>query len=216
MFALKVVVDKFMPQFSVAFAEIERQFATEFDYRGECKNQQDVRNNLEKAGFDDVIVPELVPELCSKRMMVMEEIYPSTPPPPDNAASRENGSAERHDEEEFMDKEMERIEKEVKELAMKGKVMNSITEEQYDQYVALQKGKKGIYRTLKQLYNATLGWFTEPFDLSESADSVIVPLNAARLINRLFAVHGHECLIDGCFNAILIQGISCALMANSH
>ena len=70
----------------------------------------------------------------------------------------------------FLDKEMERIEKEVKELAMKGKVMNSITEEQYDQYIALQKGKKGIYRTLKQLYNATLGWFTEPFDLSESAD----------------------------------------------
>ena len=27
-FALKVVVDKFMPQFSVAFVEIERQFAT--------------------------------------------------------------------------------------------------------------------------------------------------------------------------------------------
>ena len=103
--------------------------------------------------------------------------------------------------EEFMDSEMERVNKEVEALAKEGKVMQSVTEEQYDQYIALQKGKKGASRVLKQAYNATLGWFTTPYDLSDEADDVIVPLNAARLINRLFAVHGHECLIDGCFNA---------------
>jgi len=32
--ALKVLVDVFMPQLSPAFSEIEKQFATEFDYRG--------------------------------------------------------------------------------------------------------------------------------------------------------------------------------------
>ena len=201
-FALKVVVDEFMPQFSVAFAEIERQFATEFDYRGECKNQQDVRDNLEKAGFDDVIVPELVPELCSTRMMVMEEIYPSTPLHDQLMSQAEKMAKQKGmTKEEFMDSEMERVNKEVEALAKEGKVMQSVTEEQYDQYIALQKGKKGASRVLKQAYNATLGWFTTPYDLSDEADDVIVPLNAARLINRLFAVHGHECLIDGCFNA---------------
>ena len=201
-FALKVVVDEFMPQFSVAFAEIERQFATEFDYRGECKNQQEVSDNLKKAGFDDVIVPELVPELCSQRMMVMEEIYPSTPLHQQlmsqaGKMAKQKGMTK----EEFMDSEMERVNKEVDALAKEGKVMQSVTEEQYDQYIALQKGKKGTFRALKQVYNVTLGWFTTPYDMSEEEDNVIVPLNAARLINRLFAVHGHECLIDGCFNA---------------
>lgn len=32
-------------------------------------------------------------------------------------------------------------------------------------------------------------------------DDVIVPLNAARIIDELFEVHGHEIFIDGCFNA---------------
>ena len=201
-FALKVVVDEFMPQFSVAFAEIERQFATEFDYRGECKNQQDVRDNLERAGFDDVIVPELVPELCSQRMMVMEEIYPSTPLHTQLMSQAEKMAKQKGmTKEEFMDSEMERVNKEVEALAKEGKVMQSVTEEQYDRYIALQKGKQGASRAFKQVYNATMGWFTQPYDLSDDADDVIVPLNAARLINRLFAVHGHECLIDGCFNA---------------
>jgi len=93
------------------------------------------------------------------------------------------------------------VNKEVEALAKEGKVMQSVTEEQYDRYIALQKGKQGASRAFKQVYNATMGWFTQPYDLSDDADDVIVPLNAARLINRLFAVHGHECLIDGCFNA---------------
>ena len=198
-FALKVVVDAFMPQLSVAFAEIERQFATEFDYRGECQNQRDVSNNLKKAGIDDIIVPELVPELCTKRMMVMEEVYPSTPLHDQLTQQAEKMARQKGmTKEEFMDAEMDRMNRVVEELAKQGKVMKSITEEQYDQYIALQKGKQGVYRALKQMYNSTFGWFTSLYDME---DDVIVPLNAARLINRLFAIHGHECLIDGCFNA---------------
>lgn len=46
--------------------------------RGECQNQKDIRRNLAKAGFD-IIVPDVVEELCSRKLMVMEEIYPATP-----------------------------------------------------------------------------------------------------------------------------------------
>ena len=48
-------------------------------------------------------------------------------------------------------------------------------------------------------YNYTLGWVLP--NLNTEEDSVVVPLNAARLVDDLLAVHGHEALIDGCFNA---------------
>jgi len=51
----------------------------------------------------------------------------------------------------------------------------------------------------RNTYNYTLGWVLPNFDVSE--DSVVVPLNAARLVDDLLQVHGHEVLIDGCFNA---------------
>ena len=57
----------FAPQFSVAFEEMEKQFATEFDYRGECQNAIDIRRNLKKAGFADVIVPEVYSEYCGPK-----------------------------------------------------------------------------------------------------------------------------------------------------
>ena len=50
----QVLVDQFFPQASPAFNEIEKQFATEFDYRGECANAKEVRANLKKAGFANV------------------------------------------------------------------------------------------------------------------------------------------------------------------
>ena len=48
--ACKIIVDIFAPQVSTAFTEIEKQFGTEFDYRGECRNSMDVKRNLEKSG----------------------------------------------------------------------------------------------------------------------------------------------------------------------
>jgi aarF domain-containing kinase len=202
-FALKVVIDSFFPQFSLIFREIERQFATEFDYRGECKNQMEVKNNLAKTNFN-VIVPDVIQELCSEKIMVMEEIYPSVP-----LHDQLNNQAELMAKQrgltktEFIEIEKKKISSSVAELAKQRKVPVSITESQYDQYIALQQSKRAGYRTLKHVYNWTLGWFTGSYDIPNNVDDedILVPLNAARLINELFAVHGHECLIDGCFNA---------------
>ena len=41
-FALRTLIELFQPQFAPAFDEIQKQFATEFDYRGECKNALEV------------------------------------------------------------------------------------------------------------------------------------------------------------------------------
>ena len=43
-----------MPQLSPAFDEIEKQFKTEFDYRGEMRNAKEIRENLKKE-FPDII-----------------------------------------------------------------------------------------------------------------------------------------------------------------
>ena len=70
----------------------------------------------------------------------------------------------------------------------------------YSQYIFFQKLKRGIFRAYGRCYNWTIGNLTRnKYDMRK--DDVIVPLNAAKLIDDLLKVHGHETLIDGCFNA---------------
>ena len=75
-----------------------------------------------------------------------EPAYPSKPTP------------ESLGDDVFVTRHGARIDKEVEALAREGKTLSSVTEAQYDQYIALQQGKRGVYRTLKRVYNATLGW----------------------------------------------------------
>lgn len=135
-------------------------------------------------------MPEVYADLCTSKLMVMEEIRPSTPlhdALDEQAAlfAKQKGMTKR----EFIDSEKARVEAEAHALAKEGKVMKSVSAKDYDRYIALQRWKKSAY-------NWTVGWFAKVSD----AD-VIVPLNAAKLIDDLLAAHGHEILIDGCFNA---------------
>jgi len=51
----------------------------------------------------------------------------------------------------------------------------------------------------KRLYNATVGWVPGvPKRVYE--DKSVLPLNHARLVDDLLAIHGHEVLVDGEFN----------------
>ena len=199
--ASKVIVDLFAPQVSTACNEIEKQFGTEFDYVGECRNAMDVKRNLEKSGkFSNIIVPAVYEDLCSKRLMVMEEIYPSIPLHDRLDAQAERLAAEKGmTKKAFLEAEQNRIEAEDRELAKQGKVRERISASEYDAYIALQKSKGTALHAYKVLFNWTLGWVLPNYDTS--ADDVLVPLNAARLIDDLIAVHGHEIIIDGCFNA---------------
>eukprot|EP00518_Triparma_eleuthera_P021221 CAMPEP_0197546278 /NCGR_PEP_ID=MMETSP1320-20131121/940_1 /TAXON_ID=91990 /ORGANISM="Bolidomonas sp., Strain RCC2347" /LENGTH=542 /DNA_ID=CAMNT_0043105829 /DNA_START=116 /DNA_END=1744 /DNA_ORIENTATION=- len=188
-FALKTLMDVAMPQLSVAFDEIQKQFATEFDYRGECRNAIEIRENLKKAGYKDIIVPEVYPELCSAKLMVMEEISPSIPlhhALDEQAAqmAKQKGVSK----EDFVAAEKARIEAEAQRLAKEGKVMESVSAGDYDKYIAVQRLKKWVLRW-------TVGWW------SNEDEGIIVPMNAAKLVDDLLAVHGHEILIDGVFNA---------------
>ncbi len=204
-FALKTIIDIFAPQFSVAFDEIQKQFATEFDYRGECQNAIDVRNNLINAGYKNVMVPEVYPEYCGEKVMVMEEVTPSTPlhdilNEQGERMAKQKGMTKK----EFLKSEELKMKADVKIAADAGirSLAPSISAETYDAYIKLQQGKWFAQNSSKIIYNWTLGWFMPNYDTSgNDKDDVIVPLNAARIIDELFEVHGHEIFIDGCFNA---------------
>lgn len=61
-----------MPQHVTAFDEIERQFITEFNFIGEAKNLEDVRNNVMPKWGKYVSIPKPHLELCSHHVLVME------------------------------------------------------------------------------------------------------------------------------------------------
>jgi aarF domain-containing kinase len=55
--------------------EIEKQFVTEFDYVGEAKNMEEIAGNMERGGWSDrIVVPRPVTELCTKEVLVMDEL----------------------------------------------------------------------------------------------------------------------------------------------
>jgi aarF domain-containing kinase len=61
-----------MPQHVSSFAEIEKQFLTEFDYRAEADNLQKVRTNVLPKWENKVYIPKPHMELCSTHILVME------------------------------------------------------------------------------------------------------------------------------------------------
>ena len=200
-FSLRVVCDTFMPQFSCAFDEIAKQFATEFDYRGECENAISIKKNLEKGGFNNIVVPTVHKGYCTRKLMVMEEIYPATPL--HNTLDEQAAAMAKKlgiSKEQYLEEEKARHEKEVAELAREGKTVEAVSAHMYDRYILYQKGKLATTRGLKHLYNYTLGWVAPNYDMS-SREGEFIPINSAKLVDDLLGVHGHEVLIDGCFNA---------------
>ena len=61
-----------MPQHVSGFAEIEKQFLTEFDYRAEADNLSRVRANVLPKWKDKVYIPRPHIDLCSRHLLVME------------------------------------------------------------------------------------------------------------------------------------------------
>lgn len=64
----------FAPEHIVILDALEKQNTTELDYRNEAKNLQQIRCNMMDHGFqpNEVVVPQPIPELSTKRMLIME------------------------------------------------------------------------------------------------------------------------------------------------
>lgn len=62
-----------LPGWKPILEELRKQMMTEFDYRQEARNLQQVRENMMASPYwDQVTVPEPIHELCSTNMLVME------------------------------------------------------------------------------------------------------------------------------------------------
>ena len=61
-----------LPQFVPTFAEMEKQFCTEFDYEGEARNLTTIRDHVLPKWGGAVCIPKPHPELCSQHLLTME------------------------------------------------------------------------------------------------------------------------------------------------
>ena len=183
-----------------ALAEIEKQFQTEFDYRQEAQNMATVRENLVKAGLCGpgrmCQVPKPYPEHCTKRVLVMEELFGDKL---EVALKRDvmfHASRSNQTVEEFMlAQKLDADEKIRKGLKVEGP-----TSEQYDILIKMEDGKRRVRNTWNRLYNIVTGtWLWGKGGLPYDSKTEL-PLNHAKLVDDLIHIHGHEVLVDGFFN----------------
>jgi len=168
-----------LPEHVPALNEIERQFATEFDYRREAGLLNDVRANLAAGGFKDILVPQPIPELCSKNVLVMEEIQ----------------QCEKLTSALMRDMEMFAKRKGVSTEAL-------LVEEEVANKAAIARGelRMGPSAVEMDMFQNSLWWGNLWKRVSGQVQDH-VPLNHARLMDELLRVHGHEVFVDGAFNA---------------
>ena len=82
----------------------------------------------------------------------------------------------------------------------KGRLARQLSSSTYERYIKLQKARRLIRRAWRAVRTAavtlvrTLAWL--PCDsmaaMADDDDDIIVPINAAKLVDELLDVHGHE------------------------
>jgi len=185
-----------------ALEEIEKQFMTEFDYQLEAQQMDEVRINLLKGGLangDDsspVIVPKPYLDLCTKRVLVMEEIKG------EKLAVGLKRDMERHAAR--MGKTTEQLmleEEKLNKEARKKKILRKgPTAEEFDKYIAIFDAQRKAKNFMSKLNNIFVAWWMPNSSWRTYEDKKSLPTNYASLVDRLFEVHGHEILVDGYFN----------------
>ena len=158
-----------------------------------------VRNNLESAGLAGknklFVVPKPYMDLCTKRVLVMEELIGDKLP---EALQRD---LERYAENTGMKLEDFKAQEEAKlrDLKRKGKNTNGPSSQEYETYIKLLKAKRKAENISAMIHNYTTGLL--PGGKKKAyTDTNTLPINHAKLIDDLIFVHGHEVLVDGYFN----------------
>ena len=188
----------FAPEQVILFDELEKQFLTEFDYREEAKNLNQVRANM--AQFKNVVVPEAYTQYSAKHVLTMQ--FLNGPKLVDGIRLNATKYAE------SIGKTFKQLETEMKNDILKNgmpppyKGPSAFTLELYR--MAL-KAKDVVINTpflaanliLYPLHYATGLKYVKPFTYYES----FIPLNSSFIMDTLLQVHGHQLLHNGAFNA---------------
>lgn len=165
-----------LPEHVPPLEEIERMFATEFDFRREAENLALVAGNLARdPRYSDILVPSPVMHLCSKRVLTMSEIP--------NAIKLTDALGE----------DMRA------HASHKGVPLAQIMEEERAaNAAALAKGslRCGPEAATMERYISTIGWRNAVGRWLGWAP-LHVPRNHAALVDRLLEVHGVMALEHG-------------------
>lgn len=186
------------PQYLPFMEEVERQFQTEFDYRGEAENLREIRDNILPVFGSKVVIPEPVLDLCTKNVLVMDFI-PGTRLV-DGIKDQYRKLAKR------VGKSLEELEEQQKLEASKRRPhsSSSITLRRADWAVRLLNLyfllHDHVVNSIRWLLNATIGVLSGG-KYHWTYDERIVMINLAKVLNLLLDVHGYQILLSGCFNA---------------
>jgi aarF domain-containing kinase len=196
---IKMFAQVAQPVHVPALEEIEKQFQTEFDYRKEAEQLQFVRDNLIKAGLAGpdklCIVPKPYMKYCTKRVLVMEELYGEKLVTGLKKDIQAYAARAGQSMQEFLDVQKE---KEL-EYAQRGERMQGATESEYNVFIRLEDSKRMIQNGWNRLYNLTTA-LTTGAPARSYKDKSDLPINHAKLVDDLLYIHGHEVLVDGRFN----------------
>lgn len=194
---LKMFAKVAQPVHVPGLEEIEKQFATEFDYRKEGRHLELVRNNLKKAGLLDKLcqVPKPYLQYCTKRVLVMDELFG------DKLIVELKKDLKHHADRagQSVEEYTASIRAREQELEERGETLKGPSVEQYDLYITLLDGQRRVKNAWNRLYNVTLGWYPGKHR-RRIEDKSFLPVNHAKLVNDLIYIHGHEVLVDGVFN----------------
>lgn len=177
-----------------ALDEVEKQFMTEFDYIQEAKQMNRVRDNLMKGNID-VVVPKAYLNLCTKSVLVMEELKG------EKLADALKHDMERHaarvgmTPKEFQDEQ----ERKHRDLKRKGISVRGPSALEYETFIKLLDTKRKMSNISAAFHNYSLG-LLPGMSKKQYESRTSLPLNHAKIISDLVYIHGHEVLVDGYFN----------------
>ncbi|KAL3816331.1 hypothetical protein ACHAXA_011431 [Cyclostephanos tholiformis] len=194
--------------------EIEKQFMTEFDYRREARQLDIVRDNMIKANISgDSNSPCAIPrpylDLCTKRVLVMEELKGGKLADELKRDVKRQMDRTKKSLEKFGHDEKKLEEGFMKEFAL-GE--NGPTSDEYETFIKFLDAKRRLSNAYSAVYNLSVGWLPGVTKREYEGKSSL-PINHAKLIDDLLYIHGHQILVDGCFNGdphpgnILLLGV---------
>ncbi len=177
------------PQHVTAFDEIEKQFCTEFDYKLEALNLQEVRRAVMPTWQSRVVIPEPKLSLCSKHILVMEFLQ---------GVKLVDGIREQYKR---IAKKMG-VSVETLEAIQKAQITSKTLDEARWERTSMERSA-WLYdtfltlNTLRVIYNYSIfRLVTGPFEYHKTE----LPIDLADTITILSRVHGYELFQCGMFN----------------
>lgn len=199
---LKMFCQVAQPVHVPALEQTEKHFMSEFDYRQEAEQQERIRQNLTKAGIagDGPLsiceIPKAYMDLCTKRVVVMEYFEGAKLADGLTRDMIRHAKRKGMTPQEFRDEE-DRLDKLARST---GKLRVGPTVGEFQKYIALLDAQRRTENLRSALYNACLGWWLPGATPKPIESKAILPINQAQIVDDLIYIHGHQIVVDGCFN----------------